>query len=97
MERFHVALLVAVLTQTAGQEGTVTGTMTFNGVVVPIRHVYASAQPGFFNKAVDDVHVLLSDTPLTDDARDDVFELMKLTREQKAHILEVVINAEGRG
>lgn len=70
--------------------------MTFNGVVVPVRHVYASAQTGFFDRNAEDVHVLFSDRPIDDASRADTFELLKLAREARAHIVEVVIDAAGR-
>jgi hypothetical protein len=77
------------------QDGTASGQLTVNAVIVPLTHVYASAQPGFFDKKSEDVHVLLSDVPLSKAALADVFELMKLAREDRAHIIEVVIDASG--
>jgi hypothetical protein len=82
--------------QAAGQEGTVTGTLTLNGVPVAMAHVYASAQPGFFDKSTEDVHVLFSDAPLSDADRRDVFVLMHLGRDGKARILEVVLDKDGK-
>jgi hypothetical protein len=89
-------LVLAVALQAAGREGTVAGTMTFNGLVVPVRHVYASAQPGFFDRTAEDVHVLLSDRPLADRVRADTFEILRVVREERAHVLEVVIDATGQ-
>jgi hypothetical protein len=91
-----VTLVVAALTlQAVGREGTVTGTVTLNGTSVPLTHVYASAQPGFFDKKAEDVHVLLSDVPLADDTRADTFAMIHLARDGKARIVEVVIDASG--
>jgi hypothetical protein len=87
--------LLALAPQAAGQEGTVTGTLTISGVPVAIAHVYATAQPGFFDKKTEDVHVLLSDVALSDEARADVFELIHLARDGRAHMVEVVIDAQG--
>lgn len=87
--------LLAGLPQAAGQEGTVSGTLTLNGRTVALAHVYASAGPGFFDKTTEDIRVLLSDAPLPDSARADVFDLMKLAREGRASIVEVVIDASG--
>jgi hypothetical protein len=83
------------LAQAAGQEGSVTGTLTLDGVSVALTHVYASAQPGSFDKSTEDVHVLLSDVALSDAARADVFALIHLARDGKARILEIVIDATG--
>jgi len=88
-------LLAALPSLVRGQDGTASGTLTLDEVTVPLTHAYASAQPGFFDKTTEDVRVLLSDVPLTDTALADVFELIHLARDGKAHILEVVIDATG--
>ena len=72
-----------------------TGTLTLDGVPVPLTHVYATAQPGFFDKKKEDIHVLLSSVALSDEERGDVFALMELARQGKASAVEVVIDAEG--
>jgi hypothetical protein len=77
-----------------GPDGTATGTLTLNGATVHLRHAYASAQPGFFDKKAEDIRVLLSDVPLDDAQRADVFELIHLARDGKARIVEVILNAE---
>jgi hypothetical protein len=91
----ELALVALLLTQRAGQEGTIAGTLRLNGAPVAITHVYASAQPGFFDKNSEDVRVLFSDVPLSDAARTDTFALMKLARTGPARIVEVVIDAAG--
>jgi len=95
-----VALAIAALAarpvpQAAGQEGTVTGTLTLNGTHSRILHVYAHAEPGIFDKSQEDVHVLLSDVPLSDADRADPFALIHLARDGKARIVEVIIDASG--
>ena len=82
--------------QVAGQEGTVTGTLSLDGVPVTLKHVYASAQPGFFDKSTEDIRILLSDVALSDSDRADVFALIHLGRDGNAHIIEVVIDADGQ-
>src|SRR4029077_21144374 len=57
------------------------GALVLDGVQIPLRHAYASPQPGFFDKSREDIRVLLSDVPLPDAARSDVFALMKLGRQ----------------
>jgi hypothetical protein len=74
----------------------VTGTLSLNGVPAAISHVYASAQPGFFDKNADDIRLLFSDLLLSDDDRADVFALIHLAREGKARILELVVDADGQ-
>ncbi len=90
------ATVLALAPQAAGREGTVTGALSLNGAPVTISHVYASAQPGFFDRKTEDVRLLFSDVPLSDDDRADVFALIHLGRDGKAHILEVVLDHEGQ-
>ena len=57
-------LVAAVLLWAAtshAQPATATGTMTVNGKTFALRHVYASAQPGYFDKKSDDIRVLFTD------------------------------------
>jgi hypothetical protein len=95
-----VALAIAALTatpspQTAAQEGKVTGTLTINTTRVALAHVYAHAEPGMFDKAQEDVHILLSDVSLPDADRADPFALIHLARDGKARIVEVIVDASG--
>lgn len=87
--------LLAVPPQAAGTEGTVTGALTLDGLSVPLTHVYATAQPGFFDKKIEDIHVLLSSVALSDEQRADPFALIELARQGKASAVEVVIDAQG--
>jgi hypothetical protein len=101
VRRVHLPLVLTIIYALAAspsgdeQGGTATGHLTLNGKRVALAHAYASAQPGFFDKNAEDLHVLLSDVPLTADARDDRFALIQLARDGRAHIVEVVINAAG--
>jgi hypothetical protein len=87
--------VVALVAQAAGQEGTVKGMLTVNGRSIPLAHVYATAQEGALDKTKEDVRVLLSSVPLSDAVRADVFDLIRLGREGKASIVEIVIDASG--
>jgi hypothetical protein len=87
--------LLAASSQAAGQEGTVSGTLALNGRTVALSHVYASAQPGFFDKATEDFRILLSDVPLPDATRADEFALIGLGRNGEGTIVEVTIDAGG--
>ncbi len=91
-----IALALALPPQAAGREGTVNGTLSLNGVPFTISHVYASAQPGFFDTTAEDVRILFSDVPLSEDDRSDVFALIHLGRDGKARILEVVLDQGGQ-
>ena len=71
------------------------GTLTLNGSRIALTFVYAIAQPGFFNKASEDIRLLFSDRPLQDDDRADVFRLIRLARTRGANIVEVVVDAGG--
>jgi hypothetical protein len=88
-------ILVALAIQAAGREGTVAGSLTLNHATFTLKHVYASAEPGAFDPAAEDVRVLLSDVPLDDTTRADVFALTDLARAGHAHVVEVIIDAAG--
>ena len=75
-------------------DGTADGALTINGATFSLKYAYASAKPGFFDKNKEDIHVLLSDVPLTDEQQADVFEIIHLARDGKAHVVEVVLDAE---
>ena len=72
-----------------------TGTLELNGTPVAIAHVWATAQPGFFDKKTEDVRLLFSDVPLADEDRADLFALIHLGRDGQARILEVVLDKDG--
>ena len=78
------------------QQGTASGRLTSNGETVALEYAYANAQPGFFDESSEDVRVLLSDMPLPEAARTDVFERIHMGRDGAARIVEVVVDAERR-
>jgi hypothetical protein len=89
-----VLLIAAAGFPAAAGDGTASGSLTVNAETVALRYAYATAMPGFFDKATEDVRVLLSDTPLSETARDDVFERTHLGRDGAARIVEVLLDAE---
>jgi hypothetical protein len=91
-----IALALALPPQAAGREGTVTGALSLNGVPVTISHVWATAQPGFFDKKTEDIRLLFSDVAISDDDRADFFALIHLGRDGKARILEVVADKDAQ-
>jgi hypothetical protein len=92
-----LALLIAASASRAiAEEGTASGSLTLNGETVALKYAYAAAQPGFFDKASEDIRVLLSDKPLSERARTDVFELTHMGRDGAARVVEVLLDAERR-
>ena len=91
-----VAIALAVPSAVLAADGAAEGMLTVNGTTFPLKYAYASAKPGFFDKTKEDIHVLLSDVPLSDEQRADVFEIIHLARDGKAHVVEVVLDAEQR-
>jgi len=92
-----IALLLATpVVAGPGPDGTASGRLTLNGETVALTHAYARAQPGFFDRAQEDVCVLLSDVPLDAKAQEDTFARIRLGREGRARIVEVVLDAEGQ-
>ena len=92
----NAACSLGVSSVALAADGTADGVLTINGATFPLKHAYASAKPGFFDKNKEDIHVLLSDVPLTDEQQADVFEIIHLARDGKAHVVEVVLDAEQR-
>ena len=90
-----LAFLLLLAAWQPAPENSASGTLTLNGAPIALRYAYATAKPGFFDKQSEDVHVLLSSVPLPGDAREDPFGLIRLAREGKAAIVEVVIDARG--
>jgi hypothetical protein len=90
------ALMIALAVPSAvlAADGVAEGTLTVNGRTYTLKYAYASAQPGFFDKTKEDVHVLLSDVPLSDEQRADVFEIIHLANDGQAHVVEVVLDAD---
>ncbi|MEO7323994.1 MAG: hypothetical protein ABIW82_04120 [Dokdonella sp.] len=94
----HHALLFAVLfcgtsslSALAG-EGSVQGKMVVNGKTIALTHVYALAHANSFHKEKEDIRVILSDAPISDDAlRHDRDQLDKLAATGKFHAIAVTI------
>ncbi len=87
-------IILAVPSSASPQGGTASGSITVNGSTAPLTYVYASAQPGFFDKSKEDIRVLASTVALSDEARRDVFELIHLARDGQATAIEIVIDAD---
>lgn len=79
-------------------EGTVQGKMIVNGKTIALTHVYALAQPNSFHKEKEDIRVILSDAPISDEAlRHDRDQLDKLAATGKFHAIAVTIGDEMSG
>jgi hypothetical protein len=89
------AAVLGAAVSLAAQDSHVSGALTINGERTPVSFVYASARPGFFDKSIEDVRILLSDVALTAEERDDDFALIRRGRNNTAHIVEVVLDASG--
>ena len=87
------ALLWAVTAHAQPQNAT--GGVTANGRQFALHYAYASVQPGFFDKKTEDIRVLLTDVPVEEKIRGDVFALSRLADSGKLHGLEVVVDAKG--
>ena len=95
--RRHAFLFVAFLccagslSAFAG-EGTVQGKMIVNGKTITLTHVYALAQPNSFHKERQNIRVILSDAPISDEAlHHDRDQLDKLAATGKFHAIAVTI------
>jgi hypothetical protein len=73
---------------------TADGTLTINGKVTKLAFAYAVAQPGFFDKTKEDVHVILSETALPPAAVLDSGELMRAIMTGNLRVVRVVLSAD---
>lgn len=77
-------------------DGSASGAVTVNGKSTTLKHAYARAVPGFFDKTKEDVVVILTDVPLEAKALEDQFERIHLADAGKLHAFEITLDAEGK-
>lgn len=87
-------LFVAINGRVQAEEGTASGSLTVAGKTTPLKFAYARAAKGFFDKTKEDVLVILTDVPLSEEALKDEFARHHLAAEGKLHGVEVLLNAE---
>ncbi len=87
-------LLCAAAAPTAAQDGVARGTLLIGDERIELRHAYAVAQPGFFDKSREDVRVVISDVVLDESSLSDPFALIHLARERKLRAIEALLDAE---
>jgi hypothetical protein len=75
-------------------EGTASGSLTIAGKTTPLTYAYARAEKGFFDPSKEDIRVILTDVPLSDEELADESARSRLAEAGKLHSVEVVINAE---
>jgi hypothetical protein len=95
VEQVLAAVILLWAATAHAQPENATGGMTVNGRELALRFVYASVQPGFFDKNTEDVRLLLTDVPVAEPLRGDVFALSRLARGGQLHGIEVVLDAKG--
>ena len=99
MKRILPALLcgAALLHAAAARAGNrVEGQLVVDGKPVEMKHVYAFAQPGFFDEKKQDVVVLMCDAPVPPDLVRDPFARMDLVKAGKLHCVEQTIDEGGQ-
>jgi hypothetical protein len=89
-------LVVLVAPSAPAADGKAEGTLTVNGKTTTLVYAYAWAEPGFFDKTKEDVHVVLSDVRLPPKALEDEFERIHMADAGKLHAFEITIDAEGK-
>lgn len=77
-----------------GAENQVKGNFTVAGKPIPITHVYAFAEKGFFDPSKDDVVVLMCDAEVPPAGVRDPFERRALYKSGKLHCVQQTINSE---
>ncbi|MGD0641334.1 MAG: hypothetical protein ABSC22_11360 [Roseiarcus sp.] len=77
-------------------DGKAEGTLTVNGKTTKVAFAYARSVPGFFDKNVNDVEVIVSDVALDAKAQADEFVRIKMADAGKLHAFEITVDAEGK-
>ena len=93
---FLAALSVLAAPPAPPADGKAEGTLTVNGKTAKLAHAYAWAEPGFFDKKKEDVHLVLSDVPLPPKALADTFEMIHMADAGTLHAMEVVFDADAK-
>lgn len=76
----------------SADEGTVKGHMIVNGKTIELTHAYAFARPDSFDKDKEEVRVILTDAPITDEEmRHDRDTLDKRAADGGFHAISIVI------
>jgi hypothetical protein len=76
-------------------DGKAEGTLTVNGKTTTVAFAFARSVPGFFDKNVNDIQVIVSDLPLDAKAQADEFVRARMAKEGKLHAFEITIDASG--
>jgi hypothetical protein len=79
----------------AVEDGKAEGALTVNGKTTKVAFSYARAVPGFFDKNVNDIQVIVSDVPLDAKALADEFVRIRMAKGGKLHAFEIIVNAAG--
>jgi len=102
LRRSASLLVLAVLGSTAAAsgpahlEGASSGKLVVDRQSTPLTYAYARAEKGFFDPSKEDIRVILSDVPLSDEALNDDSTRNHMAQDGKLHSVEVVIDAEKR-
>ena len=90
---FGIMLSMEIASQNATKPNA-EGQLTVAGNKVQLRHAYAIAQPGFFDKTQEDIVVIVTNTPLSDKAVEDRWERSALASEGTLKSVEITINSK---
>lgn len=90
---FAVMLSLGVALQNA-HASKAKGQLTVAGDKVQLQHAYAMAQPGFFDKAKEDIVVIVTNIPLSDKAVEDRGERSAMVSEGTLKSVEITINSK---
>ncbi len=87
-------LFLWILNLPAAEAGKATGELIVNDQKTQFNYAYALAQPGYFDKNKEDILVILTDVPLSEEAIEDNFERRRMMRDSSLHCVEITINAD---
>ena len=76
-------------------DGKAEGTLTVNGKTTKVAFAFARSVPGFFDKNVNDILVIVSDVPLDAKALADESARARMAKAGKLHAFEITVDAAG--
>jgi len=87
-----IYLILSVLNYYATDEDFAEGKLLVNNQETHFQYAYAIAQQAFFNNSKEDILVILTDIPLSEEVIENSIERKRMMQEGKLHSVEVVID-----
>jgi hypothetical protein len=91
---FVILLLAIAPPRAAAEQGTASGNLTLGGKTTPLTNAYALARPDTFDKTKENVLIVLSDVPISEDSLWEDFPGLKMGAAGRLHAVEVEVRSD---